>query len=105
MSFLSELKLLEPISRYEWGWGSAMRDYVFLPSGDAAPVSMETWVHEKAGKGGITAAEVAQKYGVERYEVTLLLRKMREQHLLMIDPSGSQRGPNTRWVLLKNHHS
>lgn len=98
MGFLANIDIVEALSRDEWVWGSAMKDYVSLPSGADRPVSIEAWVHEKSRDGGVTAAEVAHKYGVERQEVTALLRRLRGQGLVNIDPSGPQRGPNTRWV-------
>lgn len=98
MSFLSERGVIRAVSSQEWGWGSAMENYLPLSSEAEEPVSIEVWIRERAHDGGVTATEVAQKYEVERLEVTALLRKMREQNLLIIDPDGPQRGPNTRWV-------
>ncbi|WP_237189441.1 ATP-binding protein [Rothia nasimurium] len=98
MGFLANVEIVEALSRDEWGWGSAMQDYVSLPSGAERLISMEAWVRERAHNGGVTAAEVAYKYGVERQEVTALLRRLRGQGLVRIDPSGPQRGPNTLWV-------
>ncbi len=51
-------------------------------------VRMGAWVHEKAHDGGVIAAEVAYKYGMERQEVATLLRRLRRQGLVRIDPPG-----------------
>lgn len=92
MGFLANVEIIGALSCDEWGWGSAIQDYVSLPSGAERLISMEAWVHEKAHDGGVTAAEVAYKYGMERHEVTALLRRLRGQGLVRIDPLGLQRG-------------
>jgi len=110
VSALEATELMETLQEYgivkrlgdsdEWVAGKALAEFVVAP-GNGGPVDMLAvdWLKDKLAMGeAIYAAEAAEKLGMERSLVTEMLRKLRQDGVAQIDPSGPQRGPRTRWI-------
>lgn len=81
-----------------WEWSESVRGFLLEIGHEAVLWSMEEWIMYKLAHGGVTAAQVVERFGVERMQVTDTLRSLRSQGRAQIDASGPQRGPNTRWI-------
>ncbi|OFO11450.1 AAA family ATPase [Corynebacterium sp. HMSC22B11] len=88
----------------EWVLGRAVQQGTASSGGaqpqfaSAATMPTEEWLEEQLRTGTVRAAEAAEILGIERSEVTKILRKLRERGVARIDPAGPQRGSNTRWI-------
>ena len=60
---------------------------------------VEEWIKERLSAGeALTARGIADATGISRSEVTAVLRRMRGDGEVRIDPNGPERGSNTRWI-------
>ena len=110
VSALEAAELMEALQEYrvvkrlrdsdEWVAGEALAEFVVAPdNGDPVDLPAVDWLEGKLAMGEtVYAAEAAEKLGMERSIVTEMLRKLRQDGVAQIDPSGPQRGPRTRWV-------
>ncbi|MDK8450184.1 ATP-binding protein [Corynebacterium mastitidis] len=102
MQWLKEQGIVEVVrpQRQEWALGERARGALME---DEAPVfvglSLQQWVeaHLRDGRA-LTNRDIVSGTGATRAEVTDLLRYLRSQGLVQIDPNGPQRGPGTRWT-------
>lgn len=66
---------------------------------ESEATSIEDWIERKLAENhAFTAAEISQVFGTQREVITSILRYLRSAGKIMIDPTGPQRGPGTRWI-------
>lgn len=102
MDWLGDIGLVQPVSDSAQEW--VLTDHARRLLGQetertVAAVSIQEWLEAKLNSGaGVLAREAAEELGVDREEITGILRHLRTLGRAMIDPGGPQRGPSTRWV-------
>lgn len=106
MGTLQEAEIVERLKNSdEWVLGSAAPHHPST-AGDThfgrhktTALPAEEWIKTQLRSNKpVYAASAAETLGIERSEVTAMLRELRKQGVTHIDPDGPQRGPNTRWI-------
>ncbi|WP_299139106.1 ATP-binding protein [uncultured Corynebacterium sp.] len=84
----------------EWVLSNNARKLMGLArEGTIASASIQDWILTQLESGeAIVSRKVATELGVDRKIVTDILRHLKNMGRAKIDPTGPQRGPNTRWV-------
>lgn len=102
MGFLQDEDIVQQVrdSAQEWVLTDGARKDMGLQGKRAlASVSIQDWIEAQLESGAaLTNRDIAQAMGVEGSEVTGILRHLRMMGRAMIDPTGPQRGANTRWI-------
>ena len=102
MELLTNYDLLHAVGRKLEQWVLSRRSLAAF--GDRAAHGrvhqpVEEWIREQLAQGNsLTARAVAEASGISRQEVTALLRRMRSDGEVRIDPNGPERGANARWI-------
>ena len=68
--------------------------------GAISSASVQDWILAQLEAGEVLSArETAEELGVDRKVITDILRHLKKMGQATIDPSGPQRGSNTRWIV------
>ena len=68
--------------------------------GAISSASVQDWILAQLEAGEVLSArETAEELGVDRKMITDILRHLKKMGQATIDPSGPQRGSNTRWIV------
>ncbi|MDO5032649.1 RNA-binding domain-containing protein [Corynebacterium sp.] len=101
---MNELEELDIITRVrdanEWVLSDFSRKAMGKDAaGELATISVQEWIEERLRAGEkLVTTDLAEETGLERREVTNVLRHLRTLGRAIIDPDGPQRGPRTRWI-------
>ena len=101
MDDLAESGIVDQVSdAKEWVLSAPARQLMGKgDSSDFSTVTVQERIEERLKAGeALRSAELAEEVGLDRAEVTQILRHLRTLKRAIIDPSGPSRGANTRWI-------
>lgn len=101
MASLCEFDIVQPVrDAEEWVLSEKARQAMGKTSThDFASISIQEWVEGRLKAGeALVASEVAEATGLDRTDITQILRHLRTLGRAKIDPDGPSRGTGTRWI-------